>query len=411
MPSYVQCHTQSANVTSPNAIATDWNCKIDYRGTDSRNAITFNACTSTAGFPQLWVDGHATAVYANKLIGDLNIIKSAAAINPTYYGGVANQANVDLAYMCTRANSDPGRLIGIAIEVHNTTAELSKQGSLTAALYDDVCPQQTALFTYQAIPEFSIPAQCSSHVETEGELRAIPGAGAWEAKKGVYIIPRMRGEAEISSGSQYTPECIYDSNGQGVVSNMTETIAVNVPTPGPVGRWFYPPQRANKSAFQPACIYLSGLSGTTSLRVTLRTIVEYFPNPNSGNISLAHPSPPYDPAAFIAYHEAARKAPWAVPVSMNAGGDYFRMVLSTLSEWVPRIGDLVGMAVPGAAAVGHGAGALFQAMSQAGRPVNREIAGPMAMPTSNNTNNRTYKIPAKKKPRPVKFSKPQKKRL
>jgi len=82
-------------------------------------------------------------------------------------------------------------------------------------------------------------------------------------------------------------------------------------------------------------------------------------------ISLTTPSARYDPKALAAYCGVSETAPYAVPVSMNAGGDYFRSVVESAAQLIPYVRNAyaVGKQIYGIAKpVLNNVGAIFKDM-------------------------------------------------
>jgi hypothetical protein len=110
--------------------------------------------------------------------------------------------------------------------------------------------------------------------------------------------------------------------------------------------------------------FFTGLSPSTTLTVTFRAIVEYFPNPTDELLQIATPSAQYDPIVLQAYNEAIKAAPYAVPVNMNAGGKYFRMCMSAISKVAPTVARLISAPYPGAGVIVEGAGRFAKRLEQ-----------------------------------------------
>jgi hypothetical protein len=105
------------------------------------------------------------------------------------------------------------------------------------------------------------------------------------------------------------------------------------------------------SGFQPFVIRLSGLPEQGEYRLTVRTLVEYFPEVNSlSEVGIATPSPPVSTAALELYQRVMLSAPIAVPVGSNASGDYWRVIRSLIARYGPPLLSMGSkFAPPGAA--------------------------------------------------------------
>jgi hypothetical protein len=139
----------------------------------------------------------------------------------------------------------------------------------------------------------------------------------------------------------------------------------------------------NISSFNPAVAVFSGLSIQTTLTVTVRSYVEYFPTVGHPYMPLCAPSPVLDMKALAAYSIAARAAPYAVPADMNPAGEYFRMVLKILRAVAPSIAGAlgnpgVGVFLGSLASVGDSAMELFGPRKPARRYA-RDMSGAPGM--------------------------------
>jgi hypothetical protein len=255
--------------------------------------------------------------------------------------------------------SERCRLIGVAIEVNNTSAEIYKQGSLTVAQLPDVAND-----TYDVLyADTGVTSYDTNYVQADEAvvqassllpLLSVPGSCTWQAADGVYAVPRM---TEV-------PRTIRDYDCDGVTGAAPGRVPVLygtdnfVATPNPasnravsgyemVGFWPTSP-----SGFSPLQIWFSGLSNATTLVVSFRTIVEYFPHLDSALLPLASPSPPFDPKVLALYSATVVKAPYAVPVGQNAAGDYFRKILTALGQGMQLVAPIFGGYAPFVLAAG-----------------------------------------------------------
>jgi hypothetical protein len=188
-------------------------------------------------------------------------------------------------------------------------------------------------------------------------LLSVPGSCTWPASEGVYAIPRMTMVPRDVLTYSYTPGVAAN---QGASSRLPILYGTdgNIATPEPTGfhavggyeQCLFKPFGPN--GFSPLQVWLSGLSSQTSLTVSFRTIVEYFPALNSPLLPLASPSPVFDPKALACYSAAAARAPYAVPVNQNSAGDYFKKILKVLGESLSVISPVFGEFSPLALGLG-----------------------------------------------------------
>jgi hypothetical protein len=112
------------------------------------------------------------------------------------------------------------------------------------------------------------------------------------------------------------------------------------------------------SSFHTSGAFFTGLSPQTTLQVNVKMLIEVAPGPGSALVTVAKPSPVYDPLALELYSRAINEMPVAVPASMNPAGEWWSGVLST-------IGDVAGPALSaiGLAPVGMGVSAAAKMLS------------------------------------------------
>lgn len=397
-PSYVQCHTQQINLTAPPDVGTGtWNAVVNYRGIESNSSQAYCQypdalesrviCNSMIGgtYDNVMADPDPPGTYQVPSVDLSDLFISRSASNLLHPWDVTLGNSFGLSSKLTDGSS---RVIGVGIEVHNTTADLHKQGSVVVAHYSNEPEESTVFYRYlqdleveTGFTSYMLPiaAQVDHCPMTEGSIRAIPGSCAWEAKKGVYLIPRLRSSPKVVNNTDaFRANICSSSFYEGTGACVTAAVLCGQPTPdGIVPPCFeFPPSAQPRSAFTPAIAWFSGLSPETTLRISYRTIVEYFPFAGTANVSLAKPSPPLDFLAQTMYHEAARTAPWAVPVSMNAGGDYFKMVLGSLAGAAKKALPVLGKI--GTALTGIPLSGLSDTLATL---IPRDQAGPRAFPT------------------------------
>lgn len=138
------------------------------------------------------------------------------------------------------------------------------------------------------------------------------GAGSSVAISGVDVATSEVNTAYLSSVSSYTTTSF------AAVPYINRTVQVPTPT------LELPLVRSGA--------YFTGLDSATSLTIVLRVFVEQFPNPGSVFMPLASPSPPYDPNLVPLLMQVGATLAPAYPVSMNAEGDFFDVVVKGIGR-------------------------------------------------------------------------------
>lgn len=401
-PSVVQIHNQQATLSAPAAAGGgNWDANIVYTGFSTLMDEVPLQMTSVTGSGSGVDYSVAMANRYGKPFASLILATEAAGTSFAFGRAATAAATAGWSTLgSVKYSTDMSRVIGVAIEVHNTTADIYKQGSCTVAMLPDIGDDEgTCQYVNDAAgliatyPPIAAQRDVSPvFASTVAALQTVPGASTWPAAKGVYAIPRMviiprrlstfesitGGVNSIKGNALTRVPCVYDSNGNVCLPIPQDRLVID-PADG-AGDSFWVPSSPNcsLSGFAGMQIFFTGLSNQTTLTVTFRTIVEYFPSVGSALLPLATPSPTFDVSAFRLYSEVVAKAPYAVPVSQNAGGDYFRKILQVIGAAAGAIAPFTGPFAPLVALGGRmaNAGADLIKPSLPPRPVERMSSGP-----------------------------------
>lgn len=379
-------------MTAPaSAAGGNWDASILYTGLNTPNQYK-NLSAANGGL--VTVTESPVHVYASNALvqgvpwASLNLWAGAAG--STMSTGAPYTAN-DFYYALGSCEvTDRCRVIAVAFEVHNTTAPVYQSGSLTVAALPDVC-DDSGMILYQDsagayFPTWKQMTRGCVQASTVSALQAVPGSQTWSASEGVYAIPRMAKiprdiESLLQTTNTHTAPLAHANTHVPVFYGSDGKIA----TPEPTGSGgdveaahICGITACAPSSFSPLQVMLSGLSNQSSITVTFRTVVEYFPSVTSYDLPLASPSPFFDPLAFEVYGKTVQTAPYAVPVDQNAAGDYFRKVMAILSESASLLAPMFGTYAPLVTAGSALAGALSRV---GGKPIKRDEAGARARPT------------------------------
>jgi hypothetical protein len=331
-PSIVQMHTSAVSVEVPAAAGVgNWDCGVYYMGIDTIDVRPVITTTAAEGVAY----DHASVPYSTG-IAAVTILSDAAGVVLSFAGTVGRH------YLHSIVENETCRTIAVGIEVHNTTAEVYKQGSVTSAMLQDIAADCGTIHMVDTnvAPWVPVEKQCdylSVFPMITSAARTVPQASTWEAARGVYFIPRLS-KPEILVHAPNTERAVVGierSVGADVLFASAPTASHTVTDTFPVTVAPWP------SSFAPGVMFFSGLSNSTVLTVTFRSVVEYFPSVASSLIGLTVPSPAYDPKALMVYARACTMAPYAVPVDENWGGDYFKMILKAIGTAASAVGAVV----------------------------------------------------------------------
>lgn len=227
------------------------------------------------------------------------------------------------------------RIIAIGMEVHNTTSELYKQGSVITWAVSDEPTFQTAVpcrsdyavrnnFVKDSVILVDAP-------ETPAEAIDLPGSLQWDAAKGCYVVPRFIQEENEPQDLRPLIAVEHSEVGLAYTSLITSD-ATNVYFDGDPTNAMLPTGLAGAM--------FTGLSNQTELTVNLTYYVEQFPSIESNLRRLAGQGCPEDFAALELYTKIVRHMPTGVEVNDNFLGAFvagIARVASMVMPYIPRV--------------------------------------------------------------------------
>lgn len=258
----------------------------------------------------------------------------------------------------------PHRIIAWGYEIHNTTAEVYKQGTVTTGsvpvnpgLGERYFTDDSTEFFQASTVEHSSPPRLLS------EAIQYPNARQWEAKDGVYVTCMIGGVENEVYPVQNRAFMTAENSARGINANgglVTCPTWHELFTDNDV--WLFPKWARND--YNMSFAYFTGLSHETTLTVTTKCYVEFFPMQDDALLPAATPSAPLDAKALALYSYAVNHLPPATKVGDNAKGTWFKWVSSILSEALPLVGLALDTVVPGAAVIGAAGGAAANAVGR-----------------------------------------------
>lgn len=225
------------------------------------------------------------------------------------------------------------RLLAIGFEVHNTTAELHKQGSVICYRVSDD-PVKTI---YTPLPDsgititnnISVPAvELTEPPCTAGQAIDLYGSIQWDAAKGVYVVPTF---AKATNDPADFRELVVGAKNMNDGSFYTQAISV-------VGKTTYIPALNVELPTTISGAFFTGLSEQSTLQVNVTYYVEQLPSYTSGLRRLCNKSCPEDFAALELYTKVVREMPTGVEVNQN--------FLAGFVSGISRIAQIVSRAAP-----------------------------------------------------------------
>lgn len=263
-------------------------------------------------------------------------------------GGTNCSPSLGLANLALTANdlspSSKFRIIGMGYEVHNTTAPLYQSGAVTCYEVPNTDRYDSATYYLNdsaVAPSFFGVASgphLGSIPKNVADATIIPSSLTWEAKEGCMVVATMNSPENFISRRHSSFFVLEQTNPLGVVEYYTPPFAYSISIPAQTmsSTDTYP-----VSPFNTKGSYFTGLSEQTVLTIKAVFIVEEFPAFNNVLITLAKPSPGYDPEAYKMYSAIMREMPVACEVKYNALGDWFRMAADAAGSFFgfPGVGS------------------------------------------------------------------------
>lgn len=244
------------------------------------------------------------------------------------------------------------RVVGIGLEIHNTTNPLNVQGSVICWRDPDGPEDQTITNMYEDSGATAcVPCAVQTLVlakppQTTGEAIDLPNALQWEAKDGAYIVPIMANPTlDVTETKRIGVLCREDVN-----NVMFNFIATN----GVAKRMLLTTSNCHMG-FCMSGAFFSGLSYSTTLQVNLTYYIQIFPFSTSVLKRFTQVSSGEDATAIKLYDKISSHLPTGVYVTENFLGGFI--------AGVSKIAQNVVRYAPQIARVG---GAVLDFMSDAG---------------------------------------------
>lgn len=378
-PSVVRCFKQSVSISEPAGLASApvWDLYIStWPSLEALTAGTYNRVPPVGG------NNSVTAI--------------APTTNPATIGGVNGYA-VSANGQCNIGSSgvfqafsldgtafnltDPGRVIGVGLEVVNTTSDLNRQGTCTVWRQ----PQGRSTSSVYTLPGttehgFVSLSQNSLPPNTIANALLLAGSKQWKAAEGAYLVACFSGQDNPPRSAAYDSPVFLttlDTDSRTPVNTTSMLGPTPVQSGGTLGQpYIMAPSRTVPT--HTMGVIFSGLSSTTTLTLNWNVYYESFPNPTSDLVTLARPSCVYDPVALELLSRIMNTMPVGVPSEQNFDGEWFANIVNTLSSFAPVLGSVLG---------GPAGAALGTAVGTAGKALGAYLAPPsgVAMTTSKPT--------------------------
>lgn len=220
----------------------------------------------------------------------------------------------------------PGRTVSLAFELHNTTAELYKSGSLTTYRVNALDERCDLIDMYvPATPRNYTCTNILNLPDTLEQANLIPNARTWEAAAGVYSVSLPPSDNHYTTG-------IFTN----VIMNINRTTSPFLV--------FGSSLNSNGSNINWSPLNCTGVMSSrfTNVEQTftldMRQVLEYKPSAVSSSLlPFATTSPDIDTLFLKMYKKMLNRIEPGVPVGFNSAGEWFRRILILAKEQLPSL--------------------------------------------------------------------------
>lgn len=232
------------------------------------------------------------------------------------------------------------RVVGLGIEVANTSPEINLSGSVTSYRLD--YKEETVVRNYTTITSggFGAVLPLTTSVPTyrcppQSQYMAMlpPDSVTWPAKEGVYItVPVYEDDGGYC---EYTPRALklsdQSSGGDNIMTLTTKSLVPDDVNGLPLIN------RTTATCMRRANVgccgaYFTGLSAGNTFNIKVRVYLEVFPSTQDELFPLSCRSPPYDPALLALISRTYASLPVAVPLKYNISTKWWGMVLGSVGK-------------------------------------------------------------------------------
>jgi hypothetical protein len=333
--------------------------------------VTFRGATSD---PLPNITYRSNSVGDNIKLGSVHVARANEG-DPVFIAGISAG---NAGYNSYALHAEPldrkghvARVVAAGVEVTNTTAEIYKQGTVTTAVIPQWSSLSSALLTDLDAVHAPFGGACMVHLlpGSKDECTQFPNSRQWAASQGCYMTALMNDVYNPAKPASCGFHFLARSADMSAAANKGIINVLN----GDDDPFLDGMRPSNLST---SVAYFTGLSQETTLNIVSRFYVEYFPQYDASLLSVASPSPPYDPMALELYSNIIRYLPPAVPVAQNAKGDWWRNIAGIVADVAPSLGLVAEAVVPGASRVGSMVGSVASGVSQIPRRKNKPAKKP-----------------------------------
>lgn len=290
---------------------TPLHCKLDlYPGRAIGNILTTFNTVNTVNTLNIFYRLYDTA--------GVVINSSIASLGQDYNGGHG-----------AVSDGSSSRFVSLAYELHNTTAEIYRSGSITSYRLNSIqsrCDYLSKFDTLAAVPITYTSILTLPY--TLGEVQMIPNSRTWEAARGVYSVSLPMVSNVYSTA--YFQNVLIDtgvpsggSNNPLLVFNSTSSASSPFPFFSPISTTGTMSSRY--------------IDASQTFTLDMRLVLEIAPTPKSTELAYATTSPSPDLLFLKLYKRMINSIEPGVPVNYNAGGEWFKRIVKIAKENLPTL--------------------------------------------------------------------------
>lgn len=267
-------------------------------------------------------------------------------------------------------SSGASRLIGMGLEIHDTTAPLNKQGTCTVYRQPESSLLQTELWglkdvfdgvippTQHAFTNFTAHKVRHPPVSLE-EALLLPGSRQWKSEDGCYLVAPFVGiDNPVQLVNYVQPVIEGSAQDESITSPNTEDVFIP--------EFVNPVVGTDPFICSPQKVYpihqigakFTELNDLSTFNATAHFYIETFPTADeTAIVVLATPSAPFDPVALEIMSRVLGDLPVGVPANWNGFGDWFADIVADVGSFLAPIltgvNPLLGAGVGAASAAAN----------------------------------------------------------
>lgn len=226
------------------------------------------------------------------------------------------------------------RLVSSGFEVHNSTPELYRSGTVTTWRANNTC--ETSNLRLADMNGIALTRNYNGIPATLALANQFPTSRTWEAASGCYVVSSP--DFNDVGFKSFDEGCVVIRTGAATAQTRHSIIVggiCDVDVPGEESPLVF------RSGFVPSGAIFSSIAPESTFTLDCRVIVEVSPDLSTSDLSIASQPTAADPVAMELAALAMANLPSGVPASFNAAGDWFRMALKAIGAAAPLVAGLV----------------------------------------------------------------------